>query len=42
MMLFIALKPMLCNIESFMTDEIELKLRGVSGVLMCCLVVILV
>lgn len=42
MVLFIALKHMLCSIKTFMTEEIELKLRNVLDVLTCCLVVILV
>lgn len=41
-MMLIDVKPMLCSIGSFMTEEIELRLRNVSCVLMHCLTVILV
>lgn len=41
-MMLIDVKPMLCSIKSFMTEEIELTLRNGSCVLMHCLTVILV
>lgn len=41
-MVLIDVKPMLCSIKSFMTEEIELRLRNVSCVLRHCLTVILV
>lgn len=41
-MMLIDVKPMVCSTGSFMTEEIELRLRNVSCVLMHCLTVILV